>query len=84
MCSGLFDVRYLLTLEFVSMMTDKWRGAVKRPWKGFHVEAYELLQTAKFHSTGQVESGLFAPWSPMWKGWVAELYCMDAWKAQLH
>ena len=74
----------MLMLEFVSMMTQKWRGGVKKPWRDFHLETHELLQIARFRSTGQVECGLFAPGSPMWKVWVAELYRMDAWNVQLH
>ena len=45
------DVRCLLTLEFLSMMTDKWRGGIKRPWRSSHAEACELLQKVTFLCT---------------------------------
>ena len=71
-------VRHFLMLEFMSMMTDEWRGGVKRPWRISHAGACEMLQTAKFPSTTQGESGLFAPGSPMRKVWVAEHSHVDA------
>ena len=73
----------LLTVEFVSMLTDKWRSGVKRPWRISHAEVCEMLQTTRFPSTGQVESGVFTPGSPMWKVWGAELSQMYDGKSQL-
>ena len=61
------DVRYLLMLEFVSMMTQKWRGGVKRLWRISQSGVFEMLQTARFPSTRQGQSDLFPPWFPMSK-----------------
>ena len=77
------DVRCLLTLEFVSVITHKWKGGVKRPWRISHAGACEMLQIAKFLSTGQEKSGLFSLVSPCGKFCSREPH-RDAWKSPLY